>query len=200
MTLNYTSPVFLALLMAVLTREPPGLKLVASVTVGFVGAVLLLRPVFAGSQLLPGLVGLGSGAIAAVAYWNVRALMQADEPASRVVFYFALFSAGCAWLWMLPHPWTPVTAANVGVLAGVGIMGTLGQITLTLAYGNGSPLAAAALSYSSIVFSSVLAIALFGEALPWIAWAGIVLIVLAGIMAIGPAPTRPAPPPQITND
>jgi drug/metabolite transporter (DMT)-like permease len=201
MTLNYTSPVFLALLLTGLARERPGVRLSATVLLGFVGAVLLLRPVFAGDQLFPGLVGLGSGAVAAIAYWNVRELVQQDEPEARVVFYFALFSMLGALVWMLPARWTPLPLDNVWILLGVGVMGTLGQVTLTRAYGHGSPLAAAALSYSGIVFSSVIAMVVFDDALPWLAWLGIALIVAAGIIAVQLTPSsRAEPPPQITND
>ena len=91
-----------------------------TVLLGFVGAVMLLRPTITPSQLWPAFVGLGSGAVSAVAYWNVRQLVQADEPEERVVFYFALFSTAGALVWMLPQPWHAITLDNVGYLAGVG--------------------------------------------------------------------------------
>ena len=76
MTLNYSSPLFLAILLTVLARERPGAKLVGTVLLGFAGVVLLLQPAFAADQWRPGLIGLVSGAISAVAYWNVRALVD----------------------------------------------------------------------------------------------------------------------------
>ncbi len=50
--------------------------------------VLLLQPSLQPQQLYAGAIGLASGAISAIAYWNVRALVQSDEPEGRVVFYF----------------------------------------------------------------------------------------------------------------
>ncbi len=200
-TLNYTSPLFVALLFTVLAREPMRPLLVVSIVVGFAGAVLLLRPTIDATQLGPALVGLGSGAVAAVAFWNVRQLVQANEPDERVVFYFTLLSTAGALVWMLPQPWHAITLDNVGYLAGVGISGTVAQLAMTRAYGQGSAIVAAALSYSGIVFSAILAIAMFDETLSLIAWIGIALIVGAGIMAVkvrGPAGSEP--PPQITND
>ena len=67
MTLNYSSPLFLAILLAVLARERPDAKLVGTVLLGFVGVVLLLQPTFEADQWWPGLIGLVSGAISAVA-------------------------------------------------------------------------------------------------------------------------------------
>jgi S-adenosylmethionine uptake transporter len=201
MTLNYSSPLFLALLLAVLARERPGAKLVGTVLVGFSGVILLLRPAFSEDLLWPGVIGLASGATSAVAYWNVRELVRAREPEARVVFYFALFAVLGSLVWMAPQAWHPVTPSNVGILAGVGAFGAVGQLSMTRAYGQGSTLVTAALSYSGIVFSSVFGILVFDEALPLVAWAGIALIVAAGIMAVRLRPAahrEPAPP--VTND
>jgi S-adenosylmethionine uptake transporter len=145
-------------------------------------------------------VGLGSGALAAVAYWNVQQLVRADEPVERVVFYFALYSTAGALVWMLPQTWHPVTWSNAGSLAGVAILGTIGQVLLTQAYGKGRPLVSAALSYSGIVFSAVLGMVVFGDRLPLLSWLGIALIVAAGLVAVQARQQAKVAPPQVTND
>jgi drug/metabolite transporter (DMT)-like permease len=201
MTLNYSSPLFLAILLAVLARERPGWKLVGTVLLGFVGVVLLLRPTFAADLWWPGLIGLASGANSAVDYWNVRQLVRANEPESRVVFYFGLFALAGALVWMAPQRWHAPSADTWWMLAGVGGLGALGQVAMTRAYGQGSTLVTAALSYSGIVFSSVIGIAWFGDLLSWPAWLGIALIVAAGILAVHLRPgTRADAAPQVTND
>ncbi|MBA3504795.1 MAG: EamA family transporter [Betaproteobacteria bacterium] len=137
----------------------------------------------------------------AVAYWNVRQLVRSDEPEGRVVFYFGLFGFLGSLVWMAPQEWHPIALDNVGLLAGVGVLGSLGQLAMTRAYGKGSTLVSAALSYSGIVFASVFGILIWDDVLPAIAWLGIALIILAGIIAIrlqSGAPKDAAP--QITND
>jgi S-adenosylmethionine uptake transporter len=201
MTLNYTSPIFLAVLVAALARDAPRPWLVGTVLLGFAGAVLVLRPALAEDQLGPGLIGLGSGAVSAVAYWNVRQLVQADEPEGRVVFYFGLFATAGALVWMAPQTWHPVTADNAGLLAGIAAFGAAGQFAMTRAYGKGSAMVTAALSYSGIVFASVLGIVIWHDVLPLVAWLGMTLIVAAGIIAVGAMPgRRPDPGPQVIND
>ena len=201
MTLNYSSPLFLAILLAALARERPGAKLVGTVVLGFAGVVLLLQPTFAADQWWPGFVGLASGAISAVAYWNVRELVKADEPEARVVFYFGAFALLGALVWMAPQRWHPPGADTWWMLAGVGGLGALGQVAMTRAYGHGSTLVTAALSYSGIVFSSVIGVAWFGDRIPWFAWIGIALIVAAGILAVRLRPDRREDAAaQVTND
>ena len=201
MTLNYTSPLFLALLLAWLARERPGPRLVATIGLGFAGAVLLLQPTLSAEQIWPATFGIGSGVLSAVAFWNVRQLVQAEEPEGRVVFYFALFAFLGAIVWMAPQAWHPVTPGNAWLLVGVGVTGSIAQLALTRAYGKGRTLVSAALSYSGIVFSSVLGIIVFGDVLPWAAWLGISLIVAAGIITVQLTPGSPREPaPQVTND
>jgi S-adenosylmethionine uptake transporter len=201
MTLNYSSPLFLALLLTFLARERPGAALVGTVLLGFGGVVLLLRPAFNADQLWPGVIGLASGIVSAVAYWNVRELVRAQEPVARVVFYFALFSCLGSLVWMLPQAWHPVRLDNVATLLGVGAFGAAGQLAMTRAYGRGRTLVTAALSYSGIVFSSVLGIVVFGDVLPLAAWIGILLIVAAGIIAVQLQPgSRREQASQVTSD
>lgn len=200
MTLNYTSPLFLALLLTWIARERPGRVLLVTVGLGFVGAVLLLRPTLTADQVWPATIGLASGAFSAVAYWNVRALVRADEPEARVVFYFAVFALLGSLLWMAPLTWHPVDLGNVHLLLAIGTFGSTGQLAMTRAYGKGRTLVTAALSYSGIVFSSALGIAVFGEVLPLLAWIGIALIVVAGIIAVQLQTNDPKAPPQVAND
>ncbi len=190
MTLNYSSPLFLAILLAALARERPDAKLVGTVLLGFAGVVLLLQPTFAADQWWPGLIGLASGAISAVAYWNVRELVRAKEPEARVVYYFGVFAFAGSLVWMAPQRWQAPGAGTWWMLAGVGGLGALGQLAMTRAYGQGSTLVTAALSYSGIVFSSAIGIAWFGDLLSWPAWIGIALIVAAGILAVQLRPDR----------
>ena len=201
MTLNYTSPLFLALLLTWIARERPRRVLLATVGLGFVGAILLLRPTLTAAQVWPAAIGLASGAISAIAYWNVRELVRAEEPEARVVFYFALFAFLGSLLWMTPQTWSPVRLDNVGLLVAIGAFGTAGQLAMTRAYGKGRTLVTAALSYSGIVFSSALGIVVFADVLPWPAWIGMGLIVAAGIIAVQLQPgAQKAAAPQVTSD
>ncbi|MCH2220715.1 MAG: DMT family transporter, partial [Dechloromonas sp.] len=72
-TLNYTSAIFLALYLGFAgMRMRKGI--LASLMLGLVGVVLLLKPTFHADQLMGGLIGLGSGVLAGMAYFSVREL------------------------------------------------------------------------------------------------------------------------------
>jgi drug/metabolite transporter (DMT)-like permease len=183
--LNYTSPLFLAILSNILLREKFRLPLVAVIVLGFVGVALLLRPTFEGAHAHAAVMGLASGFFAACAYVNVKKLGDAGEPEWRVVFYFglagtigsALFQAGVV------HEFHPITASNTPYLLGLGLAATLAQLAMTRAYHSGKTLVVGAFAYSTVLFSAIAGVVFFNEVLPPIAWAGMALIVVSGVLA-----------------
>jgi drug/metabolite transporter (DMT)-like permease len=189
-TLNYTSPMFLGLLMTFVFKEKPHLPLVASLLLGFVGVVILLHPTINQSQWFAGVLGLCSGFLAGVAFVNVKAMGKLNEPDWRVVFYFSLLTTTAAAAWMLFSEIHAVNLRSGGILLGIGVAATIAQLALTRAHRTGKTMVVGSFAYSTIVFSSVLAWILFDEALPLMSWIAIGIIILAGIIATRAAPAN----------
>jgi drug/metabolite transporter (DMT)-like permease len=182
-TLNYTSPLFLALLLTIVLKQKPQWWLIGALVVGFAGVVLLFNPSFDSKDFWPRLLGLGSGMLAGVAYFNVKQLGQAGEPEWRVVFYFTLISTIGAGLWMIVHEFHAVTWETLPILLGLGTTATLAQLAMTRAYRLGNTLVVASLAYSTVIFASLFGILLWGEVLPLTSWVAIALIVASGVIS-----------------
>lgn len=191
MTLNYMSSVWMALFLiggAVLlgaARVDP--RLVASVLLGFAGVALVLRPTMEQQQIWHGLAGLSSGMLSAMAYLQVTALGRAGEPETRVVFYFSIGGMTAGALvsgvslqgnWHAHQHWQ-----GLALLLAVGLLATTAQVLMTKAYATGKTLVNASLQYLGIVFSALYGVLLFGDRLGWLSWAGIALIICAGLAA-----------------
>jgi drug/metabolite transporter (DMT)-like permease len=183
-TLNYTAPLFLAALSAWWLRERHGRSLVGAVLLGFVGIVLLLRPQIQSQTWLPALAGLVSGMLAAVAYVNVKNLGRLGESEWRVVFYFTLLSTAGGAAWMALVGSHIPQAADWPWLAGIGATATVAQLALTRAYHRGRTLTVGSLAYTTVGFSALYGVLLFGERLPPIAWSGMAVVASAGVWAI----------------
>jgi len=110
-TLNYTSAIFLAIYL-VFTGHRLNAGIIGALALGLTGIGLLLKPSLHADQLLSGLIGLGSGMLAGMAYFSVRELGARGEPESRTVFYFALVSSACGSLWLPFSPLHPVEPAQ----------------------------------------------------------------------------------------
>ena len=180
-TLNYTSPLFLALLLAFWQRERVRLMIFLAIAAGFAGVAMLLQPTLHAEQIAGGLFGLGSGIISSIAYLNVRKLGELGEPEWLIVFYFSLISAiGGLPFVLAGNPFHAIDARGVGLLVGVGVFGIIAQLCMTRAYKRGKTMVTASLAYSTVVFSSVFGILLWDERLPPVAWLGVFLIVASG--------------------
>ncbi|MDA0189960.1 MAG: DMT family transporter [Proteobacteria bacterium] len=182
-TLNYTSPLFLALLLVWLGGQRLRRGMLGALLLGFVGVVLLLQPTLRADQLAGGLIGLGSGLMAGLAYYNVRELGARGETEARTVFYFSLLSTVGSALWMGAHEFHAVDARGALLLFGVAAFATLAQLAMTRAYKRGQTLVAASLAYSTVIFASLFGALLWGERLSAGAWLAIALIVASGIAA-----------------
>lgn len=188
-TLNYMSSIWMALFLiggAVMMGQGRARidgRLVATVLAGFVGVALVLRPTVGADLLLPGLVGLGSGLLSALAYLQVTTLGRAGEPETRVVFYFSLCGTGAGLVMMLVNGVQPHSLVGVLWLALVGVTATLAQLLMTRAYASGNVLVNASLQYLGIVWSTAFGVLIFHDALPLSALLGITLIIAAGLAA-----------------
>ena len=193
MTLNYMSGVWIAAFIvggAMFYSSAKDAKsqgpLLLTVLCGFAGVVMTLRPTIDQNQLFAGVIGLLSGMGAALAYMQVTVLGRLGEPEERTVFYFALGSAiagGIGLLFTGLSPATSWSSAGAWWLIPIGILASLGQWSMTRAYSKGSTLVVANMQYSGIVFAAIYSLALFGDNIPTLSWAGIVVILLSGIAA-----------------
>ena len=205
MTLNYMSSVWIAAFLVggsmMMSRRGGASQkqgpLVLAILASFAGVVMLLRPSMGQDQAFAGLIGLLSGLGAAFAYMQVMAISRMGEPETRTVFYFAVGTAVAGALAMGVTGLSPWNWAYALWLPPIGVLASLGQLCMTRAYSmshassaktssegsNRGTLMVANLQYSGIVFAAFYSIALFGETIPLLGWAGMGLIVLSAVAA-----------------
>jgi len=184
-TLNYTSPIFLAIAVVVMLGEKFSARLVGAIVLGFAGVALLLQPTLQSGKEAAALIGLFSGVFAAWAYLSVRTLGKLGEPDWRVVFWFTVIgSTLCAGWQLSTSRFHALTLQNSWMVLGVGITGTLAQLAMTRAYRTGNTLVVGALSYSTLVFGAILAFVVWGERLHATELAGMAIIIASGVLAM----------------
>lgn len=165
--IQYTNPVFTALIAALLLKEALRRREVALTLGSLVGVVLVTRPSFLfggeGAGLAPlGVAAAIAGALfSASAYVTVRRL-RGEEP-MVVVFWFGAVSLvlGLPFLLVgdprLPQGWEWL------LLLGVGVSTHLGQVFLTRGLMLEPAGRATAVGYLQILFAAVWGLLIFGE-------------------------------------
>ena len=177
-TLNYTSPLFLAIFTPFLLHEKPKKSLFIGLIIGFIGVSLLLKPNFTSADWFAG--GMG----AAFAYIHVKQLGKANEPDWRTVFYFTLISTIGAGLWMFFDSFHTIEWQDLPVLLGLGFSATIAQLAMTRAYRTGNTLVVASLAYVTVVLASLFGVLWWNEHLSLDAWLAIALIILSGVISV----------------
>ncbi|MEY3996506.1 MAG: hypothetical protein RL344_849 [Pseudomonadota bacterium] len=187
-TMNYTSPVWLALFTVFValikrTQQPP-ITLIVCIFSSMLGVILLLKPIFEEGQTTTAILGLLSGFFSAVAYWQIKSLNKTGETTTKIVFYHSIMMVLVGGLWWLLTPRALEFNAIPNLLI-IGLLTMAGQLALTFAISNGSTFFASSLMYLSIVFSAILGV-LFtkdGTTIDILGYVGITIIVGSSIMA-----------------
>lgn len=183
-SLNYTAPLFIAGWMlgwGGTQRDPVR---IAAVLLGFLGVMAVLRPSVEQSHLLPAGLGLCAGALSAIAMMQIRELGRVGEPEWRTVFIFSCCVCLTSFAGLAIEGWREIDARAWLALTGVGLLGLVGQLAMTRAFGLGSALLTAALQYTTIIFAAVLGFVFWGDLPDIIAWAGMALIIASGLLSI----------------
>jgi S-adenosylmethionine uptake transporter len=116
----------------------------------------------------------------------VTALGKIGEPEGRTVFYFSVGTMLAGLVGVLFSgftPWADVSWQAAAWLVPIGVLASLGQWCMTRAYSRGSTLLVANLQYTGIVFAAFYSLALFGDQIPFMGWAGMAVIVASGLAA-----------------
>ena len=197
----FSAPLILTALSALILREPVGWRCWAAVLAGFGGVVLILEP-GQGMTFAPGaLIAIVSAGLYAVSMIITRRLGVTDSGASIVatqtLTYLVL--AGIAGLAMqgiaLPpgtHPgvdfllrdWVMPTSFDLGLMALCGLIAAAGFFGLTQAYRLGATSVVAPFEYSGMVWGIVWGFVFWREMPGVLSWAGIAIIVAAGLYVL----------------
>lgn len=188
-----TAPIFLSIIAAIFLKEKMGKFGWISVFIGFIGVFFIMQPNVGISKA--DLMGIINGIFAALAYASVRGLRKYYDPRVIVftfVFVGTLIPGICMILgefysdpnfdFMIAKFVMP-SIKDWFFIVIMGICGVIFQTYLTKAYAASKKAGiVSAVSYSDIVFSLFFGL-LLGDNLPNIlAWFGIILIVLSGIL------------------
>ncbi|MCA0969722.1 DMT family transporter [Halobacillus litoralis] len=158
--LNKLSPFLLIIFSAVFLKEKARPYQIISIIIAFLGTLLIIKPAFS-VEFVPYLAGVGSAVFAAGAYTLLRVLGD-KEKFYTIVFYFSFFTT----VTLLPFTiafYEPMSASQWAYLLSAGAFATLGQFGLTIAYKFAPAREISIFFYSTVVYSALISIFLFGQ-------------------------------------
>ncbi|HRQ65055.1 MAG TPA: DMT family transporter [Xanthomonadaceae bacterium] len=189
--LSYTTPLFVTILAVIILREVVRLRRWTAVAIGFVGALIIVRP-GAVEMSDAALIALLSAALAASAAISIKFLSR-TEPTGAIVIWMvlimtpmSLLPALFVWTWPSPTVWVWLLLT--------GFLGTTGHLAMTGAYKLGDASALTPYNFLQLPVVAMVAWILFGETVDrWtIMGAGIIFAATAYIAHREAVLARPA--------
>jgi drug/metabolite transporter (DMT)-like permease len=194
--LSFTAPLFATIGAALILGETVGARRWTATLIGFLGALVIIRP---GEQTFTGasLLALASAAGIAAAQLSVKSLARTENPNAIVLIMgllmtpMSLIPAVLVWTWPSAGAFCWMTA--------MGLVATIGQNLLVRAMATADASAVMPFDFSRLLFASALGWAMFGEAPDAWTWAGAAVIVTATVYiarreAVLARPRRVSPP------
>lgn len=175
MMMNKLAPFFTVLFSWLFIEERITLRQALCLVGAVVGAAFVVKPGLGAMPLVPALCGLSSGLCAGAAYACVRELGILKMDGRFIVFFFSTFSCLAAVPFMLCD-FQPMTAAQLGCLAGAGAGAAVGQFGITAAYRFAEPRRIAVFDYTNVLFAALFGFLFFGQVPDAFSWCGFALI------------------------
>ncbi len=179
--ISFVGPVLVAALSGPLLRERIGRRQWAAIGLGFVGVLIIVRPgggVFTWHAVFPLVC-----ALLFALYQVLTRKLAGRENALTTLFFTALVGALLTAL-PLPLTWQTPTPVQLAFMIGIGVLGGTGHFLLIRAVEAASPAALAPFIYTQLLWSTLLAYAVFDEFPDSGSLLGMAVIVLGGLMAV----------------
>jgi drug/metabolite transporter (DMT)-like permease len=193
-TINFTSPLLVALLAAPLLGERVGARRWAAILVGFAGVLVVLQP-GAGAARAAALLSLGTAACYALYQILARRLAATDAP-ETTIGYSALVGTIVTSV-VVPLAWeTPRSPLVVVLFASMGLTGGLGHYFVARAYVWAPASVVSPFNYVQLLGAAAAGYLVFGEVPGAGLWLGAALVVASGLAVVyGEQRARPASAP-----
>lgn len=172
--LSYTAPLFTTLFAIFYLKERGSMLRWLALFVGFIGAMIILRPDPAHFDSRA-LIVLFATSMWAVASMMVKTLTR-TEPALRIVFIMSIFMS----LWALPlalYHWRAPSLTDWGFLLIIACASVGAQWCLTKAYSLADVSSLTPYDFGRLIFTSLFAYIAFGETSTISTWIGASIIV-----------------------
>ena len=185
----FSMPLMVTLLAAWWLKEPISLGRGIAVLVGFVGVLIALQP---GQEPLQW--AHLAAVIGAIASAFNFVILRKTAPVERqsVNIIYPMLSQLLASGIMLPFVYVPMQIGDIGLTWAMAVCGVGGSFLIIAAYRAAPAIIVAPMQYSQIMWAALTGAFIFNESITPAAWAGLAVIIGAGLFILTSARTQNA--------
>jgi len=174
----FTYPFIITALAPFFLGERAGLHRWTALVVGFIGALLIIRP-FGGSVEIGHFLALGAAFCFSLYSLLTRHLSTKSDPLAILAFQGMVGAALMSVV--VPFTWEAPSAGHIGLFALIGVLSTIGHFMLISAYAHAPAPVLAPFGYFEIVTAAIVGLIVFGDFPDNWSWLGITIIISSGI-------------------
>jgi S-adenosylmethionine uptake transporter len=185
----FTMPLMITLLAAWWLKEPISTGRGIAVVVGFLGVLIALQP---GQQPLQWahLAAILGAIFASINYVILRKTAMVERNAVSII-YPMLSQLAVAGL-VLPFVYVPMSISDIGLTWAMAFCGVGGSIMIITAYRIAPAIIIAPMQYCQIIWAALTGAFIFNEQVTPAAWAGLAVIIGAGLFILTSARSKDA--------
>jgi drug/metabolite transporter (DMT)-like permease len=186
--INFLTPILVVILAQPVLGEEVSLRRWAGVGIGFIGAMIIIRP---GSGLMDVAAGiLIMSALCNACYQlSTRKLGGMDDPLTTLLFTALVGSVAASVA--VPFAWEPMDLQGWLLMLAIGGFAVIGHFALINAYRLAPASTIAPFSYSMLIWSVLFGYLIFDQLPDHWAALGAVIIVIGGITILKASPAKP---------
>ena len=179
--LNKMAPFFTIIFCYIILREKIRPVPLVCILVAFCGSILIVKPSFNFTQMIPTLAAFMGGVGAGLAYASIRKLSYLKCNGKIIILFFSAFSMMLSVPYMITS-FNPMTLQQTLMLLCAGGCAAGGQFSITAAYYHAPASKISIYDYSQILFSTLFGLVFFGQFPDWMSLIGYIIIISMAIV------------------
>ena len=178
LTLAFIHPLIVTALSPLFLKEKVGIKRWIAVLMGFIGALIVIRPGFLELNL-PSLAAFGTGVCYGFYLIITRKLSNTDNPLLTLLFTGIV--GAIIMTSLMPMVWVPPTLNQWYMLASIGLVASVAHGFIIISFSMAEASKLAPLSYSEIITNIIIGYYVFSDMPDKWTFVGLFVIMLSGV-------------------
>ena len=179
--LNKMAPFFTILFCYIILKEKIKPVPLICIIIAFLGSILIVKPSFNFTQMLPTLAAFMGGVGAGLAYASIRKLSYLGCNGKIIILFFSAFSMMLSVPYMITS-FNPMTGHQILMLCCAGGCAAGGQFSVTAAYYHAPANKISIYDYSQVLFSTLFGLIFFAQFPDWMSILGYIIIISMAII------------------
>ena len=179
--LNKMAPFFTILFCYIILKEKIKPVPMICIIIAFAGSILIVKPSFNFTQMLPTLAAFMGGVGAGLAYASIRKLSYLGCNGKIIILFFSAFSMLLSVPYLITS-FNPMTKYQVLMLCCAGACAAGGQFSVTAAYYHAPANKISIYDYTQVLFSTMFGFIFFAQIPDWMSLIGYFIIISMAIV------------------